>query len=47
MEDVDTQEMSDRDEEDMFLSDVCGNDHELLFLDSYLHESFCRPEATA
>jgi hypothetical protein len=40
MEDVDTKNMNDRDEEDMFLCDVCDNDHELLFLDSYLRESF-------
>jgi hypothetical protein len=40
MEDVDTQELNGHDEENMFLCDVCGEDHELLFLDSYLREAF-------
>jgi hypothetical protein len=40
MEDVDTKEMNEHDEEDMFICDICGDDHELLFLDSYLRESF-------
>jgi hypothetical protein len=40
MEDVDTQDLDDHDEEDMFLCDVCGQQHEILFLDSYLRETF-------
>ena len=40
MEDVDTRELNEYDDEDMFLCDVCGDDHELLFLDSYLQEAF-------
>ncbi len=40
MDDVDTRILNDRDEEDMFLCDVCGDDHEILFLDSYLREAF-------
>lgn len=40
MEDVDTHESSDYDDETMFLSDVIQEEHELLFLDSYLRESF-------
>jgi len=39
MEDVDTQELDEYDEEAMFLSDVIGEEHDLLFLDSYLREA--------
>ncbi|MDR2894418.1 MAG: hypothetical protein LBU97_03030 [Alistipes sp.] len=39
MENVDTQELDDYDDESVFLSDVIGEEHELLFLDSYLRES--------
>jgi hypothetical protein len=42
MEDHDTQNLSEFDDEDMFLSDVVKDEHELLFLDSYLRESFKR-----
>ena len=40
MEDVDTLELNEIDDETMFLSDVIQQEHELLFLDSYLRESF-------
>lgn len=40
MEDVDTQELNDHDEETMFLSDVIGEEYDLLFLDSYLRDTF-------
>jgi hypothetical protein len=40
MEDVDTQDLNEYDEEAMFLCDVCGDSHELLFLDSYLRDTF-------
>jgi hypothetical protein len=40
MEDIDTQDVTNREEEDTFLCDVCDDDHELLFLDSYLRETF-------
>ncbi len=40
MEDDDTLELNEYDEETMFLSDVIQEEHELLFLDSYLRESF-------
>ncbi len=40
MEDVDTHVQSEYDDEAMFLSDVIGEEHELLFLDSYLREAF-------
>ncbi len=40
MEYVDTQEENEFDDENMFLSDVIQEEHELLFLDSYLRESF-------
>ena len=40
MEDVDTLEQNDYDDEAMFLSDVIQEEHELLFLDSYLREAF-------
>ncbi len=40
MEDVDTLEPGEYDDETMFLSDVIQEEHELLFLDSYLRESF-------
>ena len=40
MDDVDTKDPIEHEEEDMFLCDVCDGDHELLFLDSYLRESF-------
>ncbi len=40
MEDVDTQEFYDHDEDTVFLCDICGDDHELLFLDSYLRDTF-------
>ncbi len=40
MEDVDKFDNNEYDEEDMFMSDVVGDEHELLFLDSYLRESF-------
>ncbi len=41
MEDIDTNhETNDRyDEDDMFLHEVIQDDHELLFLDSYLKEA--------
>lgn len=39
MENVDTQE-DDYDDESLFLSDVIADEHELLFLDSYLREAF-------
>ena len=40
MEDIDTHETNDQyDEDDMFLQDVIQDDHELLFLDSYLKEA--------
>lgn len=44
MEDVDTKEMNEIDEEDMFLNYVAGDEHELLYLDSYLRETFGKPE---
>ncbi len=47
MEYVDTQEQSEFDDENMFLSDVIQEEHELLFLDSYLRESFNSPGASA
>jgi hypothetical protein len=47
MEDVDTQVLNEHEEEDLFLCDVCSGDHELLFLDSYLRESFGRGEPSA
>lgn len=40
MENVDTQEFTDHDEEDMFLSEVVGDEHELLAIDSYLRDVF-------
>ncbi len=41
MEDVDTLYGGDeRDDERMFLDDVAVDDHEFLFLDSYLREAF-------
>ncbi len=40
MEDVDTHEFSQYDDETVFLSDVIQEEHELLFLDSYLREAF-------
>lgn len=40
MEDADTLELNEYDEETLFLSDVIGDEHELLFLDSYLREAF-------
>lgn len=40
MEDVDTQELNEHDEEAMFLSDVIADEHDLLFLDSYLRDTF-------
>ncbi len=40
MEDVDTQEFKEYDDEAMFLSDVIQDEHDLLFLDSYLTEAF-------
>ncbi len=40
MDDVDTHEPDEYDDEAMFLSSVVGEEHELLFLDSYLRESF-------
>jgi hypothetical protein len=40
MENIDTLELNEYDEEDMFLCDVCGEDHELLLLDSYLRDVF-------
>ncbi len=40
MDDIDTLDPIEHEEEDMFLCDVCDGDHELLFLDSYLRESF-------
>ena len=46
MEYVDTQEQSEFDDENMFLSDVIQEEHELLFLDSYLRESFNGPGAS-
>ncbi len=45
MDDVDTHELNDYyDEDTVFLCDICGDDHELLFLDSYLRETFAKPE---
>lgn len=40
MEDIDTQILKEQDEDTMFLCDVCGDDHELLFLDSYIRDVF-------
>jgi hypothetical protein len=40
MEDIDTQEVTNHEDEDTFLCDMCDSDHELLFLDSYLRETF-------
>ncbi len=40
MDELDTPDLNDHDEENMFLCDVCGDDHELLFLDGYLRETF-------
>jgi hypothetical protein len=40
MEDVDTHDLNEHEEEYTFLCDVCDSDHELLFLDSYLRETF-------
>ena len=40
MEDIHTIEMTDHDEEQMFLRDVVGDEHELLYLDSYLRDVF-------
>jgi hypothetical protein len=40
MEDIDTQHLNRQDEDTAFLSDVWGDDHELLFLDSYLADVF-------
>ncbi|MDR2894296.1 MAG: hypothetical protein LBU97_02405 [Alistipes sp.] len=47
MEDVDTQQLSEHDEEMMFLSEVIQDEYELLFLDSYLLESFKGRTVTA
>ena len=45
MEDVDTQAIMDLDEEhELFMHHVVGEEHELLFLDSYLREAFAKPE---
>lgn len=40
MEEVYTQEMTNHDEEHLFLREVIGDEHELLFLDSYLRDVF-------
>lgn len=40
MEDVDTHEQNKYDEDTMFLCEMCGDDHELLYLDSYLKDVF-------
>jgi hypothetical protein len=45
MEDVDTQEMTDHDEDTLFLRDVVEGDHELLYLDSYLKDVFGKESA--
>ncbi len=39
MEDIDTQDFNEHDEEHLFLRAVIQDDHELLFLDSYLREA--------
>lgn len=41
MEDIDTHETNELydEEEEMFLRDVIQDEHELLFLDSYLRET--------
>ncbi len=39
MEDIDTPESTEHDD-NTFLCELCGDDHELLFLDSYLRETF-------
>ncbi len=45
MEDVDTLEITDFDDEhEMFMHHVVGEEHELIFLDSYLREAFAKPE---
>jgi hypothetical protein len=40
MDNIDTQELTEHDEEHMFLRDVIGDEHELLYLDSYLRDVF-------
>jgi hypothetical protein len=40
MEDIDKPTLNQQDEDAAFLSDVYGDDHELLFLDSYLQDTF-------
>jgi hypothetical protein len=40
MEDYDTQDLNGLDDEDMLLANVIQDEHELLFLDIYLRESF-------
>jgi hypothetical protein len=40
MEDLDKNDNYEHDDETMFLSDVVREDHELLFLDSYLRDVF-------
>lgn len=40
MENTDTQDQTEYDDETVFLSDVIQEEHELLFLDSYLREAF-------
>jgi hypothetical protein len=40
MDKIDSLETTDHDEEQMFLRDVIGDEHELLFLDSYLRDVF-------
>ncbi len=42
MEELDKQEINEFDEEHIFLRDVVGDEHELLFLDSYLRDVFSR-----
>ncbi len=45
MEDVDTLEYTDYDDEhDLFMRHVAADDHELILLDSYLLETFGKPE---
>lgn len=39
MEDVDIQELTEYDEDELFLNEVIQDEHDLLFLDSYLKEA--------
>jgi hypothetical protein len=40
MDNIDTHEITEHDDEHMFMRDVIGEEHELLYLDSYLRDLF-------